>query len=151
MKSKILKLLAIPLLILPLFVVLLGNGCKKDEVSQSILNGKWMLLGFGDDSTGEFISEPISEPKSSYVIFDNGAMVAHSVTNVVENMKYFLNEDYKIEFSTHGMETLIGGDTEWGQQFLNSIIKIYEFEKSEDELKLYFENQKFMKLEIAAK
>jgi hypothetical protein len=146
MKPKKLKLLTLFLLILPLCVVLLGAGCEKDDVPQSVLNGKWVLLGFGNDSTGEYTSEPDSEPKPSYVIFDNGLMIAHSVSNAVENVKYVFDEEHKIVFSTRGMKTLIGGDTEWGQQFLNLIIKIYEFEIKEDELKLYYEDQNYMKL-----
>jgi hypothetical protein len=146
MKPKKLRLFTTFLLLLPLCVVLLGTGCRQDDVSQSVLNGKWTLLGLGNDSTGEYTLEPDSEPKSSYVIFDNGLMIAYSVSNVVENVKYVLYEEHKIVFSTYGMETLIGGDTEWGQQFLNLIIKIYEFEIKEDELKLYYEDQSYMKL-----
>ncbi|MCK3685841.1 hypothetical protein [Maribellus sp. YY47] len=146
MKSKKLKRFTLMLLLLPLGVLFLGAGCEKEDVSQSVLNGKWILIGFGDDSTNEFTSEPNSEPKSSYVIFDNGRMVAYSVSNMVEDAKYVVDEERKIIFSTHGMKTLIGGDTEWGQQFLSLIIKIYEFEVKEDELKLYYESQKYMKL-----
>jgi len=151
MKTKKLNLTVFFLLLLPLGIALFGAGCEKEEVSQSVLNGKWILMGFGDDSTNEFTSEPDSEPKSSYVVFDNGEMVAHSVTNVVENMKYILTEGDRVLFTTTGMVTLIGGDTEWGQQFLTRISKVYEFEFKEDTLILYYEDHKFMKLKKETK
>ena len=147
MKHKKLKLLTFFLFLLPLSIIFFGAGCEKDEASQSGLNGKWILLGFGNDSTGEYTSEPDSEPKSSYVIFDNGQMVAHSVSNVIENVKYVVDKEHEITFSTHGMRTLIGGDTDWGKQFLNLIIKIDKFQIEKNELKLYYENQNYMKFE----
>ena len=62
-----------------LFLGLMGAGCEKEEdVYQSTLNGKWILLGFGDDATNEFSPEPESESKSSYMIFDNGKMKQRS-------------------------------------------------------------------------
>ncbi len=139
MKSKILKLSTMVLLF-----TFISAGCQKDNVPQAPLDGKWILIGFGDDSTNELISEPESEPKSSYVIFDKGEMVSFSVSNTIENMKYILKRGNKISFTTHGMETLVGGDTEWGQNFLTLIIKIFEFERNEDILKLYYGDQKFM-------
>ncbi len=47
--------------------------------------------------------------------------------------------------------TLIGSDTEWGQKFLSLISTIYEFERNGDELKLYYDNQKFMNLKKETK
>ena len=146
MRAAILKISAFLLLF-----SLIEAGCEKEDVPQSVLDGKWILIGFGDDSTNEFTSEPDSEPKSSYVVFDNGEMVAHSISNVVENMKYILEDENKILFTTEGMKTLIGGDTEWGQQFLTRIGKIHEFEFKEDTLILYYEDQKFMKFEKETK
>ncbi|HDR52802.1 MAG TPA: hypothetical protein ENN90_14485 [Mariniphaga anaerophila] len=90
MKSKILKLC-----IIILSFSLMGAGCEKDDVSHSILNGKWILLGFGDNSTGEFISEPESEPKSSYVVFDNGELNAYSVTNKTYEISYNIESSLK--------------------------------------------------------
>ena len=150
MQTKKLKLLTTLLFLLPLCVALLGAGCDDDDVPQSVLNGKWILLGFGNDSTGEYTSEPDSEPKSSYVIFDNGKLVAYSVTNETYDIYYNVNGNV-IDITDKGGRTKIGGDTEWGQQFLNLIIKIYEFEIKEDELKLYYEDQNYMKLKKETK
>lgn len=146
MQTKELKLLTTLLLLLPLCVVLLGAGCDDDDISQSVLNGKWILIGFGDDSTNEFASEPDSEPESSYLLFNDGEMVAYSVTNRTFDMKYFIEEGNKLSV-TSGKMTLIGGDTEWGQQFLTLLGKTFGFELTEDVLRLYYEDQKFMKLE----
>lgn len=145
------KTISLKFNILFLLFSLMGAGCEKDDVSQSVLDGKWILIGFGDGSTDVFRPEPDSEPKSSYVVFDNGEMVAHSVSNVVENMQYSLIEENKILFTTTGMETLIGGDTEWGLRFLTRISKVYEFEFKEDTLILYYEDQKFMKFKKETK
>ena len=146
MQTKKIKLLTILLLLLPLCVVLLGAGCDDDDISQSVLNGKWILIGFGDNSTNEFASEPDSEPKSSYLLFNDGEMVAYSVTNRTFDMKYSIEEGNKLSV-TSGKMTLIGGDTEWGQQFLTLLGKTFGFELTEDVLRLYYEDQKFMKLE----
>ncbi|WP_372950856.1 hypothetical protein [Mariniphaga sp.] len=151
MKLKKIKLLARFLLLLPLCAALLGAGCEKDKMSKSILNGKWILLGFGNDSTGEFTSEPDSEPKSSYVVFDNGELVAHSVSNRTFDMEYVLKEGNKIIITNQGIVTLVGSDTEWGQHFLYVIGNIFEFELSESMLKLYYQDQKFMKLKKETK
>ena len=134
-----------------LFLGLMGAGCEKEEdVYQSTLNGKWILLGFGDDATNEFSPEPESESKSSYMIFDNGKMVAHSVTNRTFGMKYSIKAGNKLSI-TSGTMTLVGSDTEWGQKFLSLISTLYKFERNDDKLKLYYDNRKFMKLEKEAK
>jgi len=150
MKTKKIKLLARFLLLLPLCAALLGAGCEKDEMSESVLNGKWILLGFGNDSTGEFTPEPESEPKSSYVVFDNGELVAYSVTNRSFDMKYLIKGENKLSVEP-GKLTLVGGDTAWGQRFLTLIGEIFEFGIHEDVLKLYYENQKFMKFKKETK
>ncbi len=145
MKTKILKLSAIVLLF-----SLMGAGCEEEEVSQSVLDGKWILTGLGDDSTNEYIAEPESEPKSSYLVFDSGEMVVYSVTNRTFDTKYIIKEGNKLSI-TPGTMTLIGSDTEWGQKFLSLISTIYEFERNGDELKLYYDNQKFMNLKKETK
>jgi hypothetical protein len=147
MKTTILKISFIFLLF-----SLMGAGCKKDEdVSQSVLDGKWILTGFGDDSTNEFTPEPDSEPKSSYVVFDNGEMVAYSVTNRTFDMEYLIEEGNMLSITNPGIVSLVGSDTEWGQQFLSLIGKIFEFELNEDMLKLYYQDQKFMKFKKETK
>lgn len=143
MKSKKIKLLTILLLFLPLCVVLLGAGCEKEDDIRSVLNGKWILIGFGDDSTNEFTSEPDSEPKSSYVIFDNGKMVAYSVTNKTYGVSYKV-EGEMIDITNKGGRTKVGGDTDWGLKFLIAINDIYNFNIN-SELMLFYEDQKFMK------
>ena len=150
MKTKKIKLLARFLLLLPLCAALLGAGCEKDEMSESVLNGKWILLGFGNDSTGKFTPEPDSEPKSSYVVFDNGNLVAYSVTNRSFDMKYLIKGENKLSIET-GKVTLAGGDTEWGQRFLTLIGEIFEYDIHEDVLKLYHGDQKFMKFKKETK
>ena len=145
MKTKILKLSVIILLL-----SLMGAGCVKEDVSQFILEGKWILIGFGDDSTNEFTPEPASEPKSSYVVFDNGNLVAYSVTNRSFDMKYLIKGENKLSIET-GKVTLAGGDTEWGQRFLTLIGEIFEYDIHEDVLKLYHGDQKFMKFKKETK
>ncbi len=149
MKTKKIKLLNVFLLLLPLCVVIMGSGCEKEDVSQSVLNGKWILIGFGDDSTNEFTSESDSEPKSSYVVFDNGEMVAYSVTNKTYDVSYKV-EGEVIKITNKGGRTKLGGDTEWGLKFLMAINDIYNF-KINNELMLFYENQKFMKLKKETK
>lgn len=149
MKTKKINLTVIFLLLLPLGIALFGAGCEKEDVSQSVLNGKWILIGFGDDSTNEFIIEPESEPKSSYVVFDNGEMVAYSVTNMTYDVSYEV-EGEMIHITNKGGRTKVGGDTEWGLKFLIAINDIYNF-KINSKLMLYYENQKFMKLKKETK
>jgi hypothetical protein len=128
-----------------LFLILFGAGCMGNDTYQTSLNGKWTLTGFGDDSTGNFISEPQSEPRSSYIIFDNGKLDAFSVTNRTFNVSYTVKDETKISINP-GIITLVGGDTEWGQKFLLSLNGIYKFNKIDNDLILYYDNQKFMKL-----
>ncbi|HRV88403.1 MAG: hypothetical protein KA780_08110 [Prolixibacteraceae bacterium] len=47
MKTKKFNSTVFFLLLLPLSIALFGAGCEKEDVSQSVLNGKWILLGFG--------------------------------------------------------------------------------------------------------
>lgn len=150
MKAIILKTSFIFLFPLVVGISLMGTGCEKEDVSQSVLDGKWILTGFGDDSSNKFIPEPESEPQSSYVVFNNGELVAHSVTNRTFDIKYLIKEGNKLSI-TPGIMTLVGSDTEWGQKFLSLISTIYEFERNGDELKLYYEDQKFMKLKKETK
>ena len=144
MKTKKIKLLARFLLLLPLCAALLGAGCEKDEMSESVLNGKWILLGFGNDSTGKFTPEPDSEPKSSYVVFNNGELVAYSVTNKTYDVSYEV-EGEMINITDKGGRTKLGGDTEWGLKFLMAINDVYNFQIN-SELKLFYEDQNYMKL-----
>lgn len=146
MKTTIFKISAFILLF-----TLMGAGCENEEdISQSILNGKWILVGFGNDSTDEFIFEPESEPKSSYVTFDNGNLDAFSVTNRTFNMKYLIEKDNTLSI-TPGIMTLVGSDTEWGQKFLLSINDIYKFDRNNNDLILYYEGQRFMKFQKETK
>jgi hypothetical protein len=145
MKTTILKISMFLLLF-----SLMGAGCEKEDVSQSVLDGKWVLLGFGDDNTNKFMPEPDSEPKSSYVVFDNGEMVAYSVTNRTLDVKYLIKREDKLSVIP-GKVTLVGSDTDWGQQFLTLIGEIFKFDLNEDTLKLYYEDQKFMKLKKETK
>lgn len=133
-----------------LLLGLMGWGCEKEGISQSELNGKWILLGFGDDSTNDFISEPESEPKSSYVVFDNGKMDAFSVSNRTIDMGYLIKEGSKLSIIS-GKLTLVGGDTDWGQKFLTLIDKSIYYELNDSILDLYYENHKFMKFKKATK
>lgn len=134
-----------------LLLALMGAGCEKEEnISQSILNGKWILVGFEDDSSGEFIFEPESEPISSYVTFDNGKLDAFSVTNRTLDMRYLIEKENTLSI-TPGIMTLVGGDTEWGQKFLLCINDIYKFDRNNNDLILYYEGQKFMKFKKETK
>lgn len=140
MRTIILKISIVSLLL-----SLMGAGCDKEEdISQSILNGKWILVGFGDDSTNEFIPEPESEPQSSYLVFEDGELVAFSVTNKTYDISYKV-EGKIIKVIDKGGRTKVGGDTEWGLKFLIAISDIYKFNIN-SELILYYEGQKFMKL-----
>lgn len=84
------------------------------------------------------------------MVFDNGELVAYSVTNRSFDMKYLIKGENKLSIEP-GKVTLVGGDTEWGQRFLTLIGEIFEFDIHEDVLKLYYENQKFMKLKKETK
>lgn len=139
MKPKILKLS-----LFCLVFALMGASCQDDEESLSTLNGKWILLGFGDDSTNEFIFEPETEPQSSYIIFENGKLEAFSVSNKTYDVSYKLNGEL-LNITNIGGITKVGGDTEWGLKFLTSIKDIHKFNMN-GELILYYETQRFMKL-----
>ncbi len=127
-----------------LLLFIIGGGCEKNNISQKLLDGKWILLGFGNDSTNSYIPEPSTEPNSSYIIFDNGKMDAFSVSNRTFDMKYELKRGMKISI-TPGIITLVGGDTEWGQKFLYTIKNVYKYDIDNSELSLYYENQKYMR------
>ncbi len=126
-------------------IVFMAFSCEENDISQTLIDGEWILVGFGNDSTNEFISEPESEPQSSYVIFDNGKLDAFSVTNRTFDMGYTIKQGSSLSIIP-GIVTLVGGDTEWGQKFLSLIGQIFKFELNGDEINLYYENQKFMKL-----
>jgi hypothetical protein len=127
----------------------MGAGCEKDVTTLKTGKGEWTLIGFGDDSTGEFTSEPESEPKSSYVIINKGEMVAYSVTNRTYDISYEVKRE-RINVTNKGGRTKVGGDTEWGLKFLMAINDIYKFNIN-SELILYYEDQKFMKLKKETK
>ena len=123
----------------------MAASCRDNDTYHTSLNGKWTLVGFGDDSTGSFISEPHSEPMSCSILFDNGKLDAFSVTNRTFDVTYIV-KDETIIYINSGIITLVGGDTEWGQKFLLALKSIYKFNNMSNDLILYYDNQKFMKL-----
>ncbi len=146
MKTTILKISVFFLLF-----GLMGAGCVKDEdSSNTILDGEWTLIGSGDDSTGEYESEPTSEPQSSYVVFDNGSLNAFSVTNKTYDVTYIINEN-RIRITDKGGRTKVGGDTEWGLAFLLSISDIIKFSLIEDSLTAYYTETKYLKFKKETK
>lgn len=139
MKTKILKLSTVVLLF-----AFISAGCQKDENSNAVLSGKWFFLGYGNDSTNEFEAEPADEPKSSYVIFENGELEGHSASNSY-NMTY--------EVTGHDQLTILGGiktyigDTDWGIRFLRSLVfeEKITYNIIKNELYLYSTDSEFMK------
>jgi hypothetical protein len=143
MKSTILKISAISLL---MFVII--AGCErdkvKDEIPKTLIEGKWILVGYGDDSTNEFTAEPESEPISSYLIIDTDMIKAFSYRN--ENELYYNVEGEIVKVTSIGGPTKMGSDTDWGWNFLITIDDVFKYSINNDELILYFEAHKFMKL-----
>ena len=143
------KTISLKISMLFLLLLTMGAACEKEDISQSVLDGKWILIGFGDDSTNEFTPEPDSEPKSSYAVFDDGEIIAYSVTNTTYDVSYEA-EGEMINITNKGGRTKVGGDTEWGLKFLMAINDIYKF-RINGELMLFYKDQKFMKFKKETK
>lgn len=140
MRQKILKLSTVFL-----FLFLIGISCQKDEDLHTVLNGKWIFIGYGKDSSNEFEAEPDDEPKNSYVIFNNGEMKPYSSRNTGNNMTYEIIGQNQLVISG-GLMTM-ANDTEWGIRFLTFFLyeKTITFSMDRNELFLYKSDTEFMK------
>lgn len=120
----------------------INTGCQKEQNTDNLLNGKWIFLGYGNNSTSEFEPEPYGESKSSCVIFNNGEAVAYSSINH-HIMTYELDGDDQIIIS--GGLISYAMDTEWGNRFLRAFEDTMSFSIHNDEL-LFVGSDEFMKL-----